>query len=201
MATRMQASSSECSPRGLSIGKNSNFYINSQLTDCTNRRSQLTSSISCHVLLQSLGNISHLISQTLLQWEMVSWHDSNTTGKAPSRASGKHIVFITKKYTRSWPWILYAHLGQALVPLSPMELLWGYFCPHYFVLRVSCIVGRFFYHWATWEALISEWSEVKWSEVKPLSRVQLFETPPTLSLPGSSILGIFQDLVGYPFKI
>ena len=142
MATRMQASSSECSPRGLSIAKNSNFYINSQLTDCTNRRSQLASSISCHVLLQSLGNISRLISQTLLQWETVSWHDSNATGRAPSRASGKHIVFIINKYTRSWPWILYGWSRSHLTIMKKnVRELQRYQVWHYWATKPSLVTA------------------------------------------------------------
>ena len=42
--------------------------------------------------------------------------------------------------------------------------------------QVSCIAGGLFMYWATREAY-----EVKWSEVKSLSRVQLFATPWTVA--------------------
>ena len=67
--------------------------------------------------------------------------------------------------------------------------------------RVSCIVGRFFYHWATWEALISEWSEVKWSEVKPLSCGWLFATPWTVAYLAPPSMGFSKQQYwsGLPF--
>ena len=56
---------------------------------------------------------------------------------------------------------------------------------------IPCIAGRFFIHWATWEALDS--IEVKWREVT--QSCPTLCDPMDCSLPGSSVHGIFQAIV------
>ena len=61
---------------------------------------------------------------------------------------------------------------------------------------VSWIAGGFFSHWATWEALIPVWSEVK-----SLSRVQLFATPWTVAYQAPQSMGFSRQEYwsGLPF--